>query len=40
VLSLVVALLLVALAMFALWAPDAPSVDSPPVAPSADGPVT
>ena len=39
VLSLVVALLLVALAMFALWAPDAPSVDSPPVAASADGPV-
>ncbi|HTH06611.1 MAG TPA: hypothetical protein VL916_12105, partial [Ilumatobacteraceae bacterium] len=45
VLSLVVALLLVVLAMYALWAPDAPALDAPavepaPPAPSADGTIS
>ncbi len=36
VLALIVALLLVLLAMFALWAPDPPAADAVPPAPSAD----
>ena len=39
VLSLIVALLLVVLAMYALWAPDPPAADSVPPEPSSDGAV-